>query len=140
MTVVPVSARQRHAPRHAAPSFPRLRKATHVVSVRIPKHVNAALDAVGRRPLLALSTAVLVFSVSAFAARPDLSLLAVCMGASYAVGSVRRRGQVGRLAAEVEVLQRENGRQAEQLRHVARGDASATTARMFTIPEAGEPR
>jgi len=142
LPAAPRAREPRHVPRHAAPHSSRTRKAVSAVSrtIRIPKPVNAALDRAAAHPAATLAGAVLTAAVAAFGWRPDLSLLTVCVAAAYALGAARCRGQVRRLRAELGDRERENARLTERLRHVERGDASATTARLFTIPETGEHR
>lgn len=108
------------------------------MSIRIPKTIDRAVDAVTRRPLVTLAAAALGASAAVFAWQPSLALLVVSVAAAYLTGATQGRGRIDALRAETAELHRANGFLLERLRHVERGDASATTAQIITIPEDGD--
>lgn len=105
-----------------------------MTSIRIPRSVNIVLDVLGRAPAVTASVSAVVLLLATYLWHPRLAIAALAVAAAWAGGMAASRRQLQTLRTEVASLQVDNGRLTEELRHVSRGDATAVTAKLFTLP------
>jgi hypothetical protein len=111
------------------------------VFVKIPRHINAALDWFAANARVSLIVVPLAVAAAAVVWMPALAAFAVGIGVGAVAVHIRMSAKVARLRAEADDLLRENG----ALRHEKTVIASATSAsesvltqKLPSIPEVDE--
>lgn len=110
------------------------------MTIRIPRPINTVLDAAGRRPLVALSTACLAVAAPSAVLNPAVPLVAAVGLLGLCVGMTWKESTIKDLCAIRDGLEGQNALLHHRNRDLERGNATAVTAKIATIPDGGDPR